>query len=61
MTAMLDLLQSDTATLKCADALANVGCSLGRDIVFYDVCTPFLSHFLVEDNLGITTTRLVSV
>jgi ribonuclease HI len=46
---------------KCADALANVGCSLGRDIVFYDVCPPFLSHFLVEDNLGITTPRLVSV
>jgi ribonuclease HI len=46
---------------KCADALANVGCSLGREILFYDVCPPFLSSLLLEDNLGITTPRLISV
>jgi hypothetical protein len=46
---------------KYADALVNVGCSLGRDILFYDVCPPFLSSLLLEDNLGITTPKLISV
>jgi ribonuclease HI len=46
---------------QCADALANVGCTLDREIIFYDDCPPHIKNLLLYDAMGITTPRLISV
>jgi ribonuclease HI len=46
---------------QCADALANVGCTLDREIIFYDDCPPHIRNLLRYDVMGITTPRLISV
>jgi ribonuclease HI len=46
---------------NCADVLANIGCTLDREIIFYDFCPPQVRDSLVADELGITTPRLISV
>jgi ribonuclease HI len=42
-----------------ADALANIGCSLDYNIIFYDNPPTQLRHLLEADALGITTPRLI--
>jgi ribonuclease HI len=46
---------------KCADALANLGCSLSYDLIFYDTCPDSMSHLFAYDNLGIATPRVITV
>ncbi|MCH83395.1 putative non-LTR retroelement reverse transcriptase [Trifolium medium] len=48
-------------TNKCADALANIGCSLRYYSIFYDTCPSQLSSLLLDDMLGITTPRLAII
>ncbi|MCI30277.1 putative non-LTR retroelement reverse transcriptase, partial [Trifolium medium] len=43
----------------CADALANIGCSLDYNTVFYDAPPIHIRHLLEADALGITTPRLI--
>ncbi|GAU43826.1 hypothetical protein TSUD_399190 [Trifolium subterraneum] len=43
----------------CADALANIGCSLDYNIIFYDNPPTQLRHLLEADALRITTPRLI--
>ncbi|MCH81760.1 ethylene responsive transcription factor 1b, partial [Trifolium medium] len=40
---------------KCADALANVGCQLGRELIFYEDCPPHMKDIVLADVMGITT------
>jgi ribonuclease HI len=44
---------------KCADALANLGCSLGYDLVFFDDCPLTIRETFAKDNMGISTPRLI--
>jgi 3-mercaptopyruvate sulfurtransferase SseA len=44
---------------KCADAMANLGCSLDYDIVFYDMCPDSICEIFTNDNKGISTPRLI--
>jgi ribonuclease HI len=44
---------------KCADALANIGCSLDYDIMFFDSCPSRISEICKKDRVGNTTPRLV--
>ncbi|KAK2448079.1 TMV resistance protein N [Trifolium repens] len=46
---------------KCADALANIGCSLDYDIMFFDSCPSQISEICEKDRVGNTTPRLVLV
>jgi ribonuclease HI len=46
---------------KCADALANEGCQLGREVVFYEDCPPYIKDLVQADVMGITTPRIISV
>jgi ribonuclease HI len=46
---------------QCADALATIGCSLNKEIIFYNVCPIEIRNFLLADDLGITTPRLIPV
>ncbi|MCI11423.1 putative non-LTR retroelement reverse transcriptase [Trifolium medium] len=48
-------------TNKCADALANVGCQLGREILFYEDCPPHMKDLVLAYVMGITTPRMISV
>jgi ribonuclease HI len=46
---------------KCADVMANIGCSLNYDVVFYDNCPSQLAEIYAADLMGITTPRLISL
>jgi ribonuclease HI len=46
---------------KCADALANVGCTLDYDLVFFEDCPAVISETFTHDRLGISTPRLICV
>jgi hypothetical protein len=42
---------------KCADAMANLKCSLDYDLVFYDMRPHSISKVFSNDNMGISTPR----
>jgi ribonuclease HI len=44
---------------KCAGALANIGCNLEREVIYYEACPEEIRDILVADELGITTPRLI--
>jgi hypothetical protein len=46
---------------NCADALANLGCSLDYDLVFFDDCPSSIREIFANDSRGISTPRLISV
>jgi ribonuclease HI len=46
---------------KCADALANIGCQLGREIVFYEECPPQMRELVQADVMGIIIPRMIPV
>ncbi|CAJ2662636.1 unnamed protein product [Trifolium pratense] len=46
---------------KCADAMANIGCHLDRETIFYDSCPIRIKELLLADELGITTPRIISM
>ncbi|MCH88324.1 ribonuclease H, partial [Trifolium medium] len=43
----------------CADALANIGCSLGEEMIFFDVCPPQIREICEKDRMGFPTPRLI--
>ncbi|MCI00562.1 non-LTR retroelement reverse transcriptase-like [Trifolium medium] len=45
----------------CADALANIGCSLGTDTTFFEECPSQISHLLSTDQMGLLSPRLISL
>jgi ribonuclease HI len=57
----VDISHSFREANKCADALASVGCSVSNNSIFYDVCPHFISNFVLEDRLGVTSPRLISL
>ncbi|GAU48439.1 hypothetical protein TSUD_100590 [Trifolium subterraneum] len=46
---------------QCADTLANTGCTLDRETIYYDDCPPRVRELLLSDVMGITTPRLIRV
>jgi hypothetical protein len=46
---------------RCADALANIGCSADYETVMYDVCSSHLSDLLAADCTGLSTPKLITV
>jgi hypothetical protein len=44
---------------KCADALANIGCNLDHEVIFYDVSPVEVKEILLADEMGIVTPRLI--
>jgi hypothetical protein len=46
---------------KCVDALANIGCSLDYDIMYFDSCPSQISEIYEKDRVGNTTPRLILV
>jgi ribonuclease HI len=48
-------------TNQCADALADLGCSLHTNICFYESCPTQFSHLIVADALGVSVPRFISV
>jgi ribonuclease HI len=43
----------------CADALANIGCSLGTDTTFFEECPSQINHLLVANKMGLLASRLI--
>jgi hypothetical protein len=43
------------------DALANIGCSLDYETLYYDVCPTQLSDLVAADSMGISTPRMIFV
>ncbi|PNX58030.1 ribonuclease H [Trifolium pratense] len=46
---------------KCADAMANIGCCLDYEVVYYNACPSQLAETYAADLLGITTPRFISL
>jgi hypothetical protein len=44
---------------KCTGTLANIGCSLDRDVVFFVECPLEIRHILLDDELGHSFPRLI--
>ncbi|GAU38532.1 hypothetical protein TSUD_320040 [Trifolium subterraneum] len=44
---------------KCPDALANIGCPLDREVVFYEDCPFEIGHILLDDELGHSSPKLI--
>jgi hypothetical protein len=55
----IEIFHTYRETNKCADALANLGCSLGYDLVFFDDCPLTIRETFANDNMGISTPRLI--
>ncbi|GAU22839.1 hypothetical protein TSUD_282060 [Trifolium subterraneum] len=45
---------------KCADALARIGCSLKHKVTFFRECPDNVKEFLLADELGIVSPRLMA-
>jgi hypothetical protein len=43
----------------CADALANIGCSLGTDTTFFEECPSQINHLFVANKMGLLASRLI--
>jgi ribonuclease HI len=46
---------------RCADALANIACSLDYNLKIYESCPTQIRHLLLADIMGIATSRLISM
>jgi hypothetical protein len=46
---------------RCADALANIGCPLNHNILFYVDCPVEIRYIMSADVLGMTTPRMIVV
>ncbi|MCI02556.1 ribonuclease H protein, partial [Trifolium medium] len=46
---------------QCVDALATIGCSLDKEIVYYNDCPSEVKDLLLADVMGITTSILILV
>jgi ribonuclease HI len=46
---------------KCADMLANIGCTLDTHMVYYDICPIECHSVMLADVLGIATPRSIPV
>jgi len=45
----------------CADALTNIGCSMGSTLMIYESCQTQLRHLLVADQMGVPHPRMVNL
>jgi len=45
----------------CADALANIGCSMGSTLMIYKSCSTQLRHLLVADQMGVPQPRMINL
>jgi hypothetical protein len=45
----------------CADALATIGCTLNKEVIYYTACPIEIRDLLLVDELGITTPRIIHV
>jgi hypothetical protein len=48
-------------TNTCADALANIGCSMGSTLMIYESCPTQLRHLLVADQMGVPQPRMINL
>ncbi|GAU14017.1 hypothetical protein TSUD_168420 [Trifolium subterraneum] len=46
---------------QCADALASIGCTLDKEIIYYNDCPLEIKELLLADVMGITTPRMIPV
>jgi hypothetical protein len=46
---------------KCVDALANYGCSMDNEIIYFDRCPSSISNLLLFDVLSNTTNNVISL
>jgi len=46
---------------RCADALANIGCIVGNEMMFYESCPTQINHLLAADQAGVTFPRLIKM
>ncbi|GAU49779.1 hypothetical protein TSUD_141690 [Trifolium subterraneum] len=46
---------------KCADAMANYGCSIGFDTQYFNSCPVFITELFEADSLGLSMPRLIPV
>jgi hypothetical protein len=46
---------------RCADVLANIGCSADYETLMYDVCLSHLSELLAANCTGLSIPRLINV
>jgi hypothetical protein len=46
---------------KCADGMANLGCSLSYDVMYFDSCAAQISELYHADMVGNTNPRLISL
>jgi hypothetical protein len=48
-------------TNKCADVLANIGCTIDTHMVYYDMCPRECHNVMLADVLEIATPRFIPV
>jgi L1 cell adhesion molecule like protein len=58
---IIDISHTYREANKCVDALANIGCSLSYDVMFYESCPDIMSNIYVADMQGSSTPRLVAM
>jgi hypothetical protein len=46
---------------KCADKMANVGCSLEYETTLFEDCPDFLEELVLTDRMRITTSKVIIV
>lgn len=46
---------------QCTNALANIGCNMVNDCIYFDVCPSQIRHLFLADVGGITTPRMIQL
>lgn len=46
---------------RCADALANIACSLDYNLKIFGTCPTQIGHLLIAEIIGIATPRIISL
>ncbi|CAJ2675557.1 unnamed protein product [Trifolium pratense] len=46
---------------QCADALANIGCSIDKETIYYETCPSQIRELFLADIMGIKTPRVIYV
>ncbi|AES80811.1 hypothetical protein MTR_7g085230 [Medicago truncatula] len=46
---------------RCADTLANIGCIMGNEMMFYESCPTQINYLLTADQAGVTFPRLIKM
>ncbi|MCH80696.1 ribonuclease H protein [Trifolium medium] len=61
VTVEVNIVHAYIESNQCTDALASIGCTLDKEIIYYDDCPSEIKELFLADVMGIATPRMIPV